>query len=71
MALDDFLDDSCCIYLIVMVDTDNRLVSRYSDNVELVYLLELVFLGHSGTGHTGELVIEAEEVLESDSCESL
>ena len=57
--------------LIVVVDTDNRLVGRDLDNVQTVDLAELGFLGHSCTGHTGQLVVQAEEVLECDGGEGL
>ena len=77
MALYDLIDDSCIlalfcsIYLIVVVYTDNGLVCGNSDNIKLVDLLELVFLGHGSTCHTGELCVETEEVLEGDGSEGL
>ena len=54
-----------------VVDTDNGFVCGYLDNVELVDLSELIFLGHGSTCHTGQLVIKTEEVLERDGCERL
>ena len=47
------------------------LVGRDLDDVELVDLHKLVRLGEGGTGHTGELIVHAEEVLEGDRGERL
>ena len=59
------------VYLIVVINTDNRLVRGYLYNVQAVDLTELGFLGHSGTGHTGQLVVQAEEILECDGSQRL
>ena len=52
---------------IVLVDTFDLLVRRDSHNRQLVDLTELGVLGHSRTRHAGELVVEAEVVLQRDS----
>ena len=59
------------IYLVLSVNSDNRLVCGDFDNVKAVNSSELRFLGHSRTGHTGKLRIKAEEVLEGYCCKSL
>ena len=40
------------------------------DDIESINLLKLLGLGKGGTGHSGELAIEAEKVLERDGGES-
>ncbi len=49
-----------------IVKTDNGLVGGDLDNIQLVYGLKLLRLGGGGAGHAGELVIQAEIVLEGD-----
>ena len=49
-----------------LVVTDDGLVGGNFDYVETVNLTELVGFGHSRTGHTGELFIHTEVVLEGD-----
>ena len=56
---------------IVHVISDDRFVGRDDDNVHVVDVAELVFLGLGCTGHTGELVVHPEVVLERDGGESL
>ena len=51
------------VVAIVALDVDVR---RDLDDREVVDLLELLLLGLRGTGHAGELVVEAEVVLERD-----
>ena len=69
-AFDNFINNSGvftlfrAVNLIVVVDTDNRLIGWNGDNVQLVDFLEFSFLSHSCTGHTGELIIKTEEILE-------
>ena len=46
-------------------------VGRNRDDVELVDLPELVRLGHGGTGHAADLLVELEEVLQGDGGEGL
>ena len=47
------------------------MVGRDRHDAELVDLVELGGLGHRRTGHAGELVVEAEEVLQGDRGERL
>ena len=54
-----------------LVGADHRLVGRDRHDAELVDLVELGGLGHGRTGHAGELVVEAEEVLQGDRGEGL
>ena len=49
-----------------VVLADHRLVGRDRHDLELVDLVELLALGHRRAGHAGELVVEAEVVLERD-----
>ena len=49
-----------------MVNTNHGLVSGNLDDVQIVDLNELVFLGQRGTGHTGEFVVKTEIVLEGN-----
>ena len=57
--------------LVVLVGADHRLVGRDLDHRDLVDLDELLRLGHRGPGHPGELVVEAEVVLQGDRRERL
>ena len=59
------------VHHIRVIYTDNGLVCGYLDDIQLVYLPEFVLLGHGCTGHAGELVIQAEEILEGDGGKSL
>jgi hypothetical protein len=54
----------------VVVAAD-RLVGRDRDHAEVVGLVELAGLGHRGAGHTGELLVQAEVVLQRDRRERL
>ena len=54
-----------------LADALHRLVGRNRDDTETVDRLELLFLGLRGSGHTGDLRIQTEEVLERDRRESL
>ena len=49
-----------------VVLADHLAVGRDRDDLELVDLVELLGLGHRRAGHAGELVVEAEVVLERD-----
>ena len=54
-----------------VVLADDLFVGRDLDDVKLVDLLELLFLGLGGTGHAGQLVVQTEEVLEGDGRKGL
>ena len=58
------------IYDVGVVYTYDGLVRGYLDNVELIDGLEFLCLGRGGAGHTGELAVETEVVLESDGRKS-
>ena len=64
------LGSSSAIDEIVFIYALDGLVGWDLDDVKGVNLLELFGLGEGGTGHTGELVVEAEEVLEGDGGKS-
>ena len=59
------------IYLILVVNSCYRLVGRYLYNVKCINLSEFGFFRHSRTCHTGQLVVQSEEVLEGDGSERL
>ena len=59
------------VYSILVVDTRNRTVGRDCDRIHAVRITELLLLGQRSTGHTCFLAELIEEVLESDSCQSL
>ena len=61
----------CFVNNIRMVDTGNRLVGRNDDYRQLVDFQELVFLCLCRTGHSGQLVVHAEIVLEGNGCQCL
>ena len=46
-------------------------VGRNRDDIQLVNFVELVGLGHTGTRHTGNLVVQLEKVLKRNGGESL
>ena len=54
-----------------LVRADHRLVGRDLHDAELVDLAELGGLGQGRAGHAGELVVEAEEVLQGDGRQRL
>ncbi len=56
---------------IVLIDTFYLLVRRDGHDRQLVDLAELRVLGHGGTGHAGELLVEAEVVLQRDGGQRL
>ena len=56
---------------VLLIFADHRTVRRDRDDSQTVNLLELAFLGLSGTRHAGELVVHAEVVLQGDRGESL
>ena len=59
------------IDLVVLVLAGDRHVGRDLDDVEPVDVHELVGFGRGGAGHAGELLVEAEIVLEGDRGERL
>ncbi len=72
-VVDDRLElgDLGAVDQVRLVLADHRPVRRDRDHAELVDLVELGGLGHRRTGHAGELVVEAEEVLQGDRGERL
>ena len=72
LAVLDLLDDGLqllgrrAVHLVVLVLAGHRAVGRDLDHLELVDLGELVRLGRGRAGHAGELLVEAEIVLEGD-----
>src|SRR6267143_5381766 len=54
-----------------MVLPDHGLVGGDHDHLQLVDLVELLGLGHGGTGHPGQLLVEAEVVLVGDGGQRL
>ena len=77
VALGDVVGDGLVLRLlgavdeVDVVDALHRPVGRDRHHAELVDLVELGGLGHGRTGHAGELVVEAEVVLEGDRGEGL
>ena len=77
VPLDDVVDH--CVELgllglvdqVGLVDADHRPVGRDRDHAEAVGLVQLGGLGLGGTGHAGQLVVEAEVVLQGDRGEGL
>ena len=75
MALLDLLDDRAVFSVLRLengvrvVDAGAGLVRRNFDDIEIVDGDKLLLLGQRRTGHTGELAVEAEVVLEGDRCE--
>ena len=54
-----------------LVGSEAWSVGGNGDNVETVDLAELVLFGLGRTGHSAELFVESEEVLEGDGCDRL
>ena len=73
----DFVN--CCFVLsklsfvdnVRSVSTNHRFVGRNNHNAQTVDFLEFLFFGFSSTGHTSQLVVHTEVVLESDGCQGL
>ena len=59
------------IDLVIEVFTLNRTVRWNNLNRNVINLTELCVLGHCSTGHTRELVVHEEVILESNGCQSL
>ncbi len=77
VAADDFVEDRFPLAvfgfedLVVLVHPHHRLVGRHLDHRDFVDLHELGRLGQGGAGHAGELVVEAEVVLQGDRRQGL
>ena len=77
MAFADVLDNSgklCLLRLVNQVGqilTLLRAIRRNRHDIQLVNLVQLSRFGLSRTGHTGQLVVEAEVVLERNGCQRL
>ncbi len=77
MSLDDVIGHRielgvhCAIDEVVAIIAHHGPVGGYDHDRQIVYLAELLVLGHSRTGHAGKLVIETEEVLQRDRREGL
>ena len=54
-----------------VVFADHRHVRRHDDDVEAVDVAELALFGLGRTGHTREMLVEPEQVLEGDRRERL
>ena len=54
----------CLVYRILKIDSGNRLVGRYLNNIHAVNVTEFLFLGKCRTGHTAFLLKLVKEVLE-------
>ena len=76
MQFNDLVDQSLVFCLLCTEDkvrtvvTDDRTVGRDDHDLHVVDIQEFLFLGLGGTGHTGELVVETEEVLVGDRSQS-
>ena len=76
VALDDVVEGRCELGLgrledeVVLVEARNRLVRRDLDDVEVVDLYELLLLRLRRARHPGELLVQAEVVLQRDRRES-
>ena len=75
MSFNDFIDQGfklCLlgsVYSIRIVNSGNRTVGRDLIHQHVIDLTEFFFLGLCGTGHTGQLVVQTEEVLVGDRCQ--
>ena len=54
------------IHRVGVIRTDHRFVGGHFHHVQIINFAELVFLGKGRTGHTGQLLIHTEIVLEGD-----
>ena len=54
---------------VLVVFAGNWLVGRHYHHIQAIDLLELLCLSKGRTGHTTELLIQAEEILEGNSCQ--
>ena len=76
VALGDDIQDGGVLALLGLVDgigeidTGERLIGGQLHDIQPVDIPELLLLGHGGTGHTGQLIVHAEVVLEGDGGQS-
>ena len=61
----------CLVHTVRHIVAEHRLVGWDSHHIEFVDFPEFTSLGLGSTGHTSELVIHTEIVLQCDGCESL
>ena len=59
------------VHYVGVVDTDDGTVGGNLHHVQIVNGAEFLFFRQSGAGHTGELAVEPEEILEGDGGEGL
>ena len=77
MLVDDLVDDRVELRFLRLVDdigvvfAHHRPVRRHDDHVETVDVAEFALFGLRGTGHAGQVIVEAEEILEGDRRERL
>src|SRR6266487_1490833 len=62
---------ACAVDQVCHVLADHWLVGWNNDHIQLVDFMELFSLSESGTGHTCQLLIQTEVVLERDRCQSM
>ena len=62
---------SCLIHTVILVVTDHRTIGRNLHHIEFVDIPELTSLCRSRTGHTCQLVIHTEVVLQGDGGKGL
>ena len=61
----------CAIYLVVAVDSVDRLVRRHYHYIEFIDIFEFAGLGFRGTGHARKLFVKTEIVLNRNRRKSL
>ena len=77
MAFFDFINSSFILSQLGLIDnircvhTNHGFIGRNNHYAEIINLLKFLFFSFSSTGHTGQLLIHTEVVLESDSSQSL
>src|SRR5579884_535347 len=73
----DLLDDSIILCISSTIDqvggilADHGLVGRDDYNVEVIDFVQFFSFGKGSTCHTGELFVQAKEVLEGDGCQRM
>ena len=56
----------CLVNQVISINTDDRLIGRDHHHIQLVNIPKLARFRLSGTGHTGQLLVHAEVVLQRD-----